>query len=378
MFEEVSGTVSVDVVHAMASVVARVGEGLDDAGRIDMLRRLEELKCAAEGAQAVVAADFDRSQRAAQAAAGVPAEQQGRGVAAQVALARRESPHRGQRHVGLARALLEMPYTLAALRAGRVTEFKAVTLVKETACLTRADRAEVDLRLAGDADVLEAMGDRELYGRARGLADELDPVAAVERRRRAEAERRVTLRPAPDVMSQLGALLPVRDGVAVWAVLSREADERRASGDERSRGQIMADTLVQRVLRSDAEAAGSVPLMISVVVPDSVLLGDDEGLGWVEHYGPVPGSLLRDWIATNAEEGVDQWVRRLYVTPETGALVGMDSSARLFNGASGRVPPAARPELSDPLVRRADPPPRPRRGARGRRDHQCGQRSGAV
>ena len=57
------------------------------------------------------------------------------------------------------------------------------------------------------------------------------------------------------------------------------------------------------------------PLRINVVVPDSVLLGDDDGFGWVEHYGPVPGDLLREWIAANAEQGVDQWVRRLYASP---------------------------------------------------------------
>ena len=49
-------------------------------------------------------------------------------------------------------------------------------------------------------------------------------------------------------MSQLSTLLPVKDGVAVWAVLGREADRARAAGDQRSRGQIMADTLVRRVL----------------------------------------------------------------------------------------------------------------------------------
>ena len=97
----------------------------------------------------------------------------------------------------------------------------------------------------------------------------------------------LTLRPAPDVMAQLTALLPVRDGVAVWAVLSREADAARAAGDDRSRGQIMADTLVQRVLGSqEASHTSSRPaLLVNVVVEDAVLLGDRDGFGWVEHYG---------------------------------------------------------------------------------------------
>jgi hypothetical protein len=108
----------------------------------------------------------------------------------------------------------------------------------------------------------------------------------------------------------------------------------------------MADTLTQRILHpglatgdstgdSTAPGAGEVSpvtLMINVAVPDSVLLGDEHGMGWVEHYGPVPGNLLREWIAHNAEAGVDQWVRRLYVTPHTGDLVAMDSKARFFEG----------------------------------------------
>ena len=216
--------------------------------------------------------------------------------------------------------------------AGRITEWRAMLLARETACLSRADRLEVDRQVAGDPDALEGMGDGELVGRARELAYELDPVSFVETRRRAEADRRVSLRPAPEVMSHLSTLLPVKDGVAVWAALSREADRLRAGGDERSRGQIMADTLVRRVL-SPGRPTRSVRLMINVVVPDSVLLGDDDGFGWAEHYGPVPGDLLREWIAANAEQGVDQWVRRLYATPTSGELVAMDSSGRRFEGA---------------------------------------------
>ena len=334
MFERAGEVTAVDEVRRVVTLLGRLGEGADDVERIDLLRGLEELKCVAEGAQARLTAAFDRSQRAAEAEAGVPTDRQGRAVAAQVALARRESPHRGRQHVGLALVLRdEMPCTREALTTGRITEWRAMLLARETACLSRADRAEVDRRLAGDPDVLESLGDGELVGRARDLANELDPRSLVERRRRAEADRRVTLRPAPDVMARLSALLPVRDGVAVWAVLSREADRLRSGGDERSRGQIMADTLVARVLQPAAEPGRTAAsLMINVVVPDSVLLGDQDGAGWVEHYGPVPGDLLRQWIAANAEAGVEQWVSRLYASPSTGALVSMDSRARRFEG----------------------------------------------
>ena len=323
-------------VRGAVTALSGIGEGSDDVERIDLLRALEELKCAAEGAQAVLTAAFDRSQREAEAAAGVPVERQGRAVAAQVALARRESPHRGRQHLGLALVLRdEMPCTRQALQSGRITGWRAMLLARETACLSREDRAAVDRRVAGDPDVLVGMSDGELVGRAREVAYELDPVSFVERRRRAEADRRVTLRPAPDVMAQLSTLLPVKAGVAVWAVLSRDADRAKAAGDERTRGQIMADTLVRRVLQQDDTATGSdrpVTLMINVVVDDAVLLGDKDGFGWVEHYGPVPGDLLREWIADHAEAGVEQWVRRLYVTPATGELVAMDSKARRFEG----------------------------------------------
>ena len=89
-------------------------------------------------------------------------------MAAQVALARRDSPHRGARHVGLARALVaEMPHTLAALSRGRISEWRATLMVRETAVLTVEDRRRVDLRLARR---LEHLGDRGVEREARALA----------------------------------------------------------------------------------------------------------------------------------------------------------------------------------------------------------------
>ena len=159
---------SVSVWQAELSAALATPSGLDDRSRIDAIRSLERLVCAATAAQAALVAELDESQRAEQAALGVPAAQQGRGVAAQVALARRESHHRGQRHLGLAKAVVtELPHTWRAWRAGRITEWKATLIARETACLSRDDRAAVDAAVAGDTHRLERMGDRELVAPAR-------------------------------------------------------------------------------------------------------------------------------------------------------------------------------------------------------------------
>jgi hypothetical protein len=323
-------------IKALTKTMPQVDPGLSDQERIDQIRAIEELVCAGQAAQAKLSLDFDRSMREQAAVRGVPKERQGRGIAAQIAFARRESVHKGEQHLALAKTLPEMPYTQKAFAQGRISEWKATLMLRQTACLSRQDRATVDRELAGDPERIEGMGDREAANEADKVAYKLDPRSFVERRARAEKERHTTLRPAPDVMTWFTGLLPVKDGVAVHAALSAEADRLRAAGDERSRGQIMADTLVQRILAphlagTEGKASG-VPLMVNVVVPDSVLWGNDNGGGWVEGYGDVPGDLIREWIAANLESGVDTWLRRIYETPKTGELVAMDSKARGFDG----------------------------------------------
>jgi hypothetical protein len=186
-------------------------------------------------------------------------------VASELAVARRESPHRAQQHAGLGRILVtEMPHTLAAFRAGRITEWAATVLVRETACLDLADRQTVDQLLASDAERLERMGVRELEAAVQKLAYRLDPGSYVARRARADADRRVTLRPAPDTMAHLSALTPAVQGVAMYAALTTHADRLRAAGDPRSRGQIMADTLVERI--TGQRSATAVPVTIDLVI----------------------------------------------------------------------------------------------------------------
>ncbi len=256
-----------------AALVA--SSGLDDAGRVDTIRALEELVCVATAAQAALSVELDESQRADQQAGVCRRLRQGRGVAAQVALARRESHRRGQRHLGLAKIVAtELPHTWVAWRAGRITEWKATLIARETACLTREDRAAVDAAVAGDPGRLERMGDRELAMACQKEAYRLDPESYVARRRRAEADRNITLRPAPDAMTWLTALVPVKEGVATYAALTRAADTARAAGDPRSKGQVMADTLVESVLSA---AAGATPRRQAGTRPSEIECpGDDD------------------------------------------------------------------------------------------------------
>ncbi len=311
--------------------------GLDDGGRIDALRALEQLGCVVTAAQAQLTVELDGSQRDQQATLGTPSARRGRGVAAQVAWARRESPHRGQRHLGLARvAADELPRTWEAWRAGLITEWKATLIARETACLSREERTEVDRRVAGDAARLEAMGERELVSTVQAEAYRLDPASFVMRRRRAEADRHVTLRPAPDTMTWLTALLPVKDGVAVHAALTRTAQSARAGGDPRSKGQVMADTLVSRALAPGTVGPPEVPISLHLAMSDHVLFGTREEPALLDGFGPIPAELARELVTGACSRDERVWLRRLYTRPATGELVAAEARGRLFRKSLAR------------------------------------------
>ncbi len=256
--------------------------------RVDQLRALEELKAAVAAAQVRVTAaltvsvqrssDEEHAARVRVGSEGFEAwrarrdaERSRSSVGAQVGLARRMSPHQGARQVAIATALVEdLPATLAALRAGLISETRAAIIARESSSLTRPDRRLLDAELATDPDRLASWGDKELTGRVRAIAYRLDAQAAVERAAKAAQDRRVSLRPAPDAMSQLGALLPVPAGVAVITSLEQAAATARAQGDLRGRGQLMADTLVERV--TGQATATAVPVEVQVVISDQTLL----------------------------------------------------------------------------------------------------------
>ncbi|EUA24095.1 putative hNH nuclease [Mycobacterium xenopi 4042] len=122
------------------------------------------------------------------------------------------------------------------------------------------------------------------------------------------------------------ALLPVAQGVSVYAALKRAAD---TTFDDRTRGQVMADTLVERVTGRAADVAE--PVAVNLVISDETLLGGADAAARIDGYGPIPASVACNMVGAAVTDARSRaTLRRLYRHPRSGALVAMESRARRF------------------------------------------------
>jgi hypothetical protein len=388
MFDTTTGVVLTAVLSSWRAALTRDAVGSSPAQRVDRIRALEELRSAVAAAQAVETAAFLAERREhAEATAVTRITEDGRRplsrkrqlrqaercAQGEVALARRMSPAQGQKFSGFAMILTtELPQTFAALQAGRVSEWRAQIVATETIWLSAKHRAEVDAEIAAE---LDKHGDKRLQAALRAMAYRLDPQGFTDRARRAESDRRVSVRPAPDAMAYLTALLPLTDAVAVNKALLQVADRARAQGDERSRGQVQADTLVDLLLGRTSAGDLGIAVEIELLLTADTLTGtgpDAHEPGWLDGH-PIPAPIARDLaLATNDDEidndeandndndndddgvaltadgvtkggvtkgggrSVRRSIRRLFADPDTGDLAAMDSTARRFTPAERR------------------------------------------
>lgn len=379
--------------------------GLSRVQMIDELAALERLAAAAAARQARLAVAFEAAERQAQAAAGVAAARRGEGIAAQIGLARRMSPTRAAIFLGHARTLcLDLPETMRAHVAGELSEHRAGLIAGEVRLLDAAARANVDRHLhagryGGPGLDATTLSDARLRAEVRAEAYRQDPTIVLKRGRHAATERYVSLRPAPDIMSYLTGYLPAREGVACLAALSAAADSARAAGDERSRGQVMADTLVARI--TGAAHPGEIKTELHLILTDQDLLDDAggpaqadcspastvaepmpaeahatatataaNGDGWPDTerdpwsddepeptpqpgrleelgrldepgflvgYGPVPAPVARQWLRESFDAAGRIWIRRLFTDPPTGQVRDVDGRARPFPARIARL-----------------------------------------
>lgn len=314
-----------------ASVAERLhAESATDAERIDRIALIERLQASLEAMKAVEIVAFARSQAIDQVELGTDPRRAERGIAEQIALAARVAPSEGARRLRIARDLvMDMPHTLDLLARGEIGAWKTRLIVEQFCHLDRRSRTDLDGELGRRQP--ETMGCQQAAATAKRLAYEADPEAAMARCRKARSDRRVTLRPAPDTMSLLSGLLPVEQGVACLAALKAAATAQKADGDQRSEGQIMADTLVARITGQDTADGPGVE--VGIVMPLGALIDpDDPSPADIPGYGPIPADLARE-IIERADARV--WWRRLFTRPVHAGgrlIVDLDDRRRRFTG----------------------------------------------
>ena len=314
-------------LRSVMAVLAELPAAADEAETIDRISLMESIKAACAAGQAQDTLRLKELRSAAEAERGVPVERRCRGLSAEVALARGVSGNAGGRHLGFARAMGEMPNTFARLREGSLSEWRATILVRETAYLQVEDRRVIDHALCSNPATLDGVGDRALEALAKQIAYQRDPHAVVDRNASAPKDRRVSMRPKPDAMVQLSALLPMKAGIAAYAALKQHADEL-VGDDDRNHAQVMADTMIER-LTGEARAE-DVAVSVDLVVSADVLVGGANAAAEVPGYGPIPADTARSLVADALDADALVTLRRLFAAPESGSLVAMESRARIF------------------------------------------------
>ncbi|MFR9801253.1 HNH endonuclease [Pseudonocardia sp. RS010] len=240
----------------------------------------------------------------------------------------RVSPTRARAQLRIGRDLhAGLDHIRTLYSSGELDQPKVAAIVTAAKHLDESERSEVDRRLS--THDLRSLGLRRVGDLTRTIAAEVAPEKFVERARAARRDRHVTLSPAEDGMAMLRAYLPVEQGVACYAALRKSVTEHWVSPEPvtRTRAQIMADTLVER-LTGTAPTAPMATVEIQVLVPLDTLVAADGPLPVeLPGFGPVPAEFL-------VEPGRCTW-RRLIT--EDGVVIGADSRRRTFTGVLADV-----------------------------------------
>ena len=269
--------------------------------------------------------------------------------------------------LGLAQALTsDMPATLAALAAGATSEYRAQLVAQEFGCLSADDRKVADREIGPQ---LAGLGDLRSRHAAAGIAARLDPEAVLAKIRGAVADRRVSIRPAPDTMLRLSALLPLAGGMAAFFALCRHAEHGVATGDVdgRTRDQVMADELVARLSNPPAGAANGID------TPTNPPAGAANGIDTPTN--PPAGAANGIDTPTNPPAGAANGIDTP-TNPPAGAANGIDTPTNPPAGAANGIDTPTNPPAG--AANGIDTPTNPPAGAANGIDTPTNPPAGAA
>ncbi|GAB3276054.1 HNH endonuclease signature motif containing protein [Microbacterium lacusdiani] len=253
-----------------------------------------------------------------------------RSMAAEVALATRESPRAVQGRMDRAYTLVtRFPATHAALGEGRITSRHAQVIAE-----AGADLDEDAVRAAFEGEILP-LGAKATPYRTKALAarvaEKYQPVSATVRHEEARERRGVWVEDQPDGQAVLCISGPAymihaaHDRLTAQARVVKRArggsEDPAVAADERGLGRLRADLALDLLLSgmpSGHPVEQHINATIEVTIPVTTLAGLDDEAALLGGYGPIDADTARRLAA-----GAVGW-ERLFLHPDTGALLTVD------------------------------------------------------
>jgi hypothetical protein len=289
------------------------------ASRIDAIVALDRLIAAAQAEQAgqVAALHAERVR-----ATGVGRADPALSVIGEVAMARNIGPTAAGTQLGLALGLAQLPRVSELFAAGAISEPVVRAVVKQSAGLGSDDFVVLDGELAPVLPGLTHLKAGQATARA---VIRIDAEAALARAIRNRADQRVSMFPDTDGVAVLQVRGPAEQVLATYTTLDAHARALRAGGDDRTIGQIMSQTLVERV--TGVAPAENLGVEVQLVLDAPTLLGQGDEPVDLVGYGPISPDLADDLIA----QAPTTSIRRLLVDPVDGTLVVREPRRRRFD-----------------------------------------------
>ncbi|WP_139320510.1 HNH endonuclease signature motif containing protein, partial [Saccharomonospora sp. CUA-673] len=207
---------------------------------------------------------------------------------------------------------------------GKVEYYAASRVVEVTGVLSDEHAREVDSLLVDKlASAAETMWlPHNLVRAVRRLVDKVDPAGRVERARKADEGRKVTLEHGENCQSRLVTTMRSEVAAACYARVDSLARQRKRDGHKRSYDQLRADVVADLLLGNDPGAkTPEVAAVVYVHMPVDTALSMSESGAELDGYGPIPGAIGRE-IATNPKS---TW-RKVLCDPATGDPVDLGRS----------------------------------------------------
>ena len=200
------------------------------------------------------------------------------------------------------------PYTWLAFRDGRLDWARAREVSSAALLLVHeSSHRRLDESVVGYAATHTVA---ELRAWLKRFVARVEAEEAAARAEAARRQRDVQVTHVDDAMAWVNAFIPSHQAAAIDARLRRTP---RADGDDRTRGQVRADALVDLLLAEDTPATGRARTDIGVVIDADVLAGAEPGPAVADDgTWTVPA----EWVLEHLDPD-DTFFHRLLVDPIT-------------------------------------------------------------